>query len=215
MKKFSLKFAFLLLILSILTFLSLSGAAAEDVEVENQGVRAEKNSLLEENRSPSDYSLLLDNSDLVEGPGFSFPGSVEFPGRLNPFDEDETDLEEGAYIYQIGDGNLATITQTGEGNFAEILQNGNNNDAYITQDGNANWAKIEQKGNGFVANIEQYGNEHEASIIQPEESQDKHEIIQKGNNNSASTAIFGNTDSVRIEQVGNNMDLNVDAFLGS
>ena len=127
----------------------------------------------------------------------------------------EADGPNEAIIEQIGNRNFGLIDQQGIGNYAEIEQFGNNNTAEIIQEGNGHEAEIFQgeesdpvdNTEGF---IEQFGNNNEATMKLTEDGEED-EIIQNGNNNTASTGIFG-SGSVSIEQNGDNMNLSVDAL---
>jgi|GEM_PF-3867246 len=127
----------------------------------------------------------------------------------------EEDPDPGAFIKQIGDGNIASIEQIGEGNYAEIEQIGYNNIGEIIQEGNDNEAYLYQGDESeLVENtygfIKQVGDDNDATMELTEDGE-KDEIIQNGNNNTASTGIFG-SGSVSIEQNGDNMNLSVDAL---
>lgn len=238
MKSLSYRYIVVLLILFIITFLSLPTMAVEDNRGNNQNNLTEEQNIFEGNGFP--YFDFLKPPGIIRsggGPSFPFPGRGEFPGLLNPFPEadgEEKDLYPGAFIYQIGyentgiisqeeQNNLASIYQEGNENEAEIVQIGKNNIASIdqigsynmaaiAQSGNDNWAIIEQGADDCFARIEQLGNNNEAEIYQDKDDED--EIIQLGHNNSITTEIMG-PGSVKIEQNGNNMSLNVNTFISN
>lgn len=187
MKLLSYNFVEFLLIISIIIFLSLPAMTME----------LEGGIALEEDENKLNVIHLSSNFT----PDYQPTSSVEGPNK--------------AYITQIEDSNVTAIEQIGVGNIADVLQIGSDNLANIYQDGNKNKAYIEQVGDDLVANIEQYGNGHYASIDQPDEDPVKHEIIQKGNNNSASTSMFSRSGLIRIKQIGNNLNLNMDLLFSN
>ncbi len=188
MKNISYKLALLILILFTLTFLSMPTVVAEE------------NLVIDLEEDEDEIKVVQRGENLPV---------LKLLGSNNRHDDDPNE----AYIEQIGDRNFASINQQGTGNFADIFQLGDKNEAYIEQKGNGNWAKIKQEANDCFAEIIQEGNELAAKIYQDEDGEN--EIIQKGNNLSVSTNIFGSADSVRIEQVGNNMNLNMDSLFAN
>ena len=164
------------------------------------------------------------------GPDMSFPGQGEFPGNINPFQprEKANNISLKAYIYQNGDNNEATIFQFGEDNSAGITQNGNLNKALIQQKGDLNEGEIIQIGNNNEANlyqkgengggvsntvgfINQWGDSNKATM-KLSENGEENGIIQAGNDNTANTEIFGNSKSIKIKQLGSNIDLGVESL---
>ena len=234
MKNLSYKFVLVLIIVFII--LSLPAVAVEDNRGNKQNRLTEEQNIFEGNGIQYFDSLIPPGIIRSgEGPSIQFPGQGEFPGFLNPFKEldiEENDIYSGAFIHQIGykntgiinqegQNNLASIYQEGDENIGDIEQLGINNIASINQIGSYNIGKIEQTGNGNLAiidqeaddcfaEIKQTGNNNEAEIYQDEDDED--EIIQNGNGNSTFADIIG-PGSVKIEQKGNNMRLNMNTLI--
>lgn len=199
MRKVFYRFLLLIFILCTITFLSLTTMAVEvgesnDIE---KTKKQEKIKIGQNRRSSNIVELLNANNDYSE------------PNK--------------ATIEQIGYNNDAIINQYGKGNIAEIYQHGNKDYAYIYQNGKNNEAFIDQfidqegTEDRYKAEIIQEGTGHDASITQPGDGRDI-TIFQNGNNNSVDSNILNslnNFGSVRIEQIGNNMNLSVDALLGN
>jgi hypothetical protein len=106
----------------------------------------------------------------------------------------------GAYIAQVGDANVATISQTAPAAFARADQSGDANEADITQGGGGTaYARTVQTGDHNFARVEQHGS-----------GQNVVTLDQTGNGNwawSNQNAIGAIHNGARLSQAGNDNDM--------
>jgi hypothetical protein len=134
----------------------------------------------------------------------------------------------GAYISQIGDTNIATVSQTAPNAFARVDQSGVANEADVTQrgtgtayaratqTGQANFARVEQSGSGQnVVTLDQNGNRnwawsnqtaagaiHNGARLTQNGNDNDMLLVQDGSDNRAVLSQEGDGNGMTVAQQG-------------
>jgi hypothetical protein len=157
---------------------------------------------------------------------------VKYDNHPDPFAVGRPGNARGAFINQIGEQDVATITQSASSQYARVDQTGDRNDAAVAQGGSgAHYALVAQQGDyneldlaqsgvaAQVAFVQQSGRFNEMALDQRGGSVgsgvvasqlgtgNAMELTQAGNNNQARLVQNGSGNEMTASQTGNNNQL--------
>ena len=172
-------------------------------------------------------TLLALTTPIVLTPIPALSNSEKTFGSQSPVELPEpSGYDSGAYITQIGSGNVARIKQSESSHYTRTKQQGSANRAIFKQQGGAQFADVTQQGDDNALNIEQQGvganvlylsqqgNLNGARIEQTEagDTYNAAVVVQEGNGNDLSLTQDGSNNQAALVQDGDHNVLTATQF---